>query len=387
MAQKPSDQARAHERSPLLLDSGSSKASSLRDEARAQGHSDEEAPPHEQQPSSSAIEDDVLPESATTGRTLTWSSAYILIMSRVIGSGIFATPGAIVTSVGSVGLTLTLWVLGALFAWCSLGVALEYGCMLPRSGGHKVWLEFTYRHPRFLASTVVTVHAVLLGFTASNCIVTAEYVLYAFGVDRGVDLTTKLIALGWLTFVTILHGCFMKVGIAVQNVLGWIKISLVVFMALTSVFVVLFRSGSAEAVEPTDLGDSWAKLWEGSVWNWGLLSLGFLKVFYSYAGVETVTNVLNEVKDPVRTLQSASKAALTTSCILYILVNIAYFLVVPIDEIKHSGELVAALFFERIFGHSFGRVFLSIAIAASAAGNVMVVTFSLVSALPPLDLL
>jgi hypothetical protein len=33
------------------------------------------------------------------------------------------------------------------------------------------------------------------------------------------------------------------------------------------------------------------------------------------------------------------------SCFLYILANTAYFLIVPIGDIKHSGELIAALFF------------------------------------------
>jgi amino acid permease len=93
------------------------------------------------------IEDDVLPETAVVGRSISWTSAYILVISRVIGSGIFATPGAIVKSVGSVGLTLVLWIVGALVSACGLAVALEYGCMLPRSGGQKVYLEFTYRRP------------------------------------------------------------------------------------------------------------------------------------------------------------------------------------------------------------------------------------------------
>jgi hypothetical protein len=78
---------------------------------------------------------DVLPETAILGRHLGWGSAYVLIISRVIGSGIFATPGLIFQSVGSIGLSLSLWILGALAAWLGLAVSLEYGCMLPRSGG------------------------------------------------------------------------------------------------------------------------------------------------------------------------------------------------------------------------------------------------------------
>ena len=95
-----------------------------------------------------------------------------------------------------------------------------------------------------------------------------------------------------------------------------------------------------------------------------------------YAGLSNANNGLNEVKNPVKTLKSVATTALITSCILYILVNIAYFLVVPIEDIKNSGELIAALFFERVFGVKLGRGLLPLAIATSAAGNVMVVIFS-----------
>lgn len=96
---------------------------------------DEEVSLRNSNPLDRSVENDVLPETAVLGRNLGWSSAYILIMSRVIGSGIFATPGAIVRSVGSVGIALSLWVAGALISWLGLAISLEYGCMLPRSGG------------------------------------------------------------------------------------------------------------------------------------------------------------------------------------------------------------------------------------------------------------
>lgn len=75
---------------------------------------------------------------AAHGKTLSWTSAYILVVSRVIGSGIFATPGSIVKSAGSVGLTLLVWLVGTVLAACGLAISMEYGCMLPRSGGDKV---------------------------------------------------------------------------------------------------------------------------------------------------------------------------------------------------------------------------------------------------------
>jgi amino acid transporter len=74
------------------------------------------------------------------------------------------------------------------------------------------------------------------------------------------------------------------------------------------------------------------------------------KVFYSFAGLNNVDNVLNELRNPVRTLKPVSIASLATACAIHLLVNVAYFIVVPLEEVKSSGELIAALFFERCFG-------------------------------------
>ncbi|KAF2205488.1 hypothetical protein GQ43DRAFT_362322 [Delitschia confertaspora ATCC 74209] len=321
-----------------------------------------------------AIENHVLPETSTLGRNITWKSAYILVISRVIGSGIFATPGSIVKSVGSIGLSLTLWVVGAIIAACGLAVSIEYGSMLPRSGGDKVYLEFTYRNPRFLASTLIAVQAVLLGFTASNCIVFSQYTLFAFDIE-GSDFLKKSLAVGLLTAITVIHGCFLKLGIRIQNILGWIKLTLVIFMVFAGLFVVTFPPSTTKG-NRHQLPE-WNGLWADSNWNWGIISTALFKVFYSYAGLSNVNNVLNEVKDPVRTLKSVSITALVTSCILYLLVNVAYFMVVPLEEIRDSGELIAALFFERSFGPTIGKKILPFAVALSGAGNVMVVTFAL----------
>ena len=145
------------------------------------------------------------------GRNLTWWSCFNLVISRVIGSGIFATPGAILQAVGSPGLTLLLWIVGAVIAACGLAVSLEFGCMLPRSGADKVYLEFTYRKPRFLASTMVAMSAVFLGFTASNCVMFTR-VCSALGLDDAGALLRKGLALALLVVVTVTHVVFPKAG-------------------------------------------------------------------------------------------------------------------------------------------------------------------------------
>ena len=361
------------EQRPLLA--GSDRPPSAADRPKSPEASDTEVGSVGEEVSRT-IDNNVFPEASHLGRHLSWQSAYIIVISRVIGSGIFATPGAVARSAGSVGLSLLIWTGGAVIAACSLAVSLEYGCMLPRSGGNKVYLEFTYRHPRFLASTMVAVQAVVLGFTASNCIVFSEYVLFAFDVEP-TDLARKTLAVGLLTAITVVHGCLPKLGVGIQNVLGWIKVALIIFMVFCGLFVVILRPG--EAAEGAANLVSWDDLWAGSDWSWGVIATSLFKVFYSYAGLSNVNNVLNDVKNPIWTLKSVSITALLTACVLYTLVNIAYFIVVPLDEIKTSGELIAALFFERTFGPNLGRKILPLAVALSAGGNVMVVTYALVS--------
>lgn len=53
--------------------------------------------------------------------------------------------------------------------------------MFPRSGGEKVYLEAVYRRPKYLATVIFAANAIILGFSAANCIVghcAFPYVLY-----------------------------------------------------------------------------------------------------------------------------------------------------------------------------------------------------------------
>jgi hypothetical protein len=88
-------------------------------------------------------------------------------------------------------------------------------------------------------------------------------------------------------------------------------------------------------------------------WGWSVLSTASFKIYYSYAGLDNVNNVLNEVENPVRTLKTVGTAALLTVCTMYAPANLAHPAVVLAEDFKRSGELVAALFFQRLFGFGF----------------------------------
>lgn len=85
--------------------------------------------------------------------------------------------------------------------------------------------------------------------------------------------------------------------------------------------------------------------------------------------------VLNEVKNPVRTLKIAGPAALATCGALYLLANVAYFAAASPTEIAASGVTVAAFFMGKVFGSAAQRA-MAVFVALSSLGNVLTITFA-----------
>ena len=114
-------------------------------------------------------------------------------------------------------------------------------------------------------------------------------------------------------------------------------------------------------------------IWEGSTSNGNALATALIKTHFSYVGYNNVFNVLAEVKsrDPVRTVRNAGSISLALVTFMFVLINLAYVAVVPKDEIKQSGQLIAALFFQRVFGASAAAKLLPAMVACSCLGNIV----------------
>ncbi|KAG1862348.1 amino acid transporter [Suillus tomentosus] len=302
------------------------------------------------------------------GRHLGVTSCTLLIVGRIIGTGIFSTPSSILSSVGSVGASLMLWVLGFLLSFCGLFIWLEFGTMFPRSGGEKVYLEAVYRKPKYLATVVFAANAILLGFTASGCIVFASNILVAANQIAG-QWNERGIALGVIFFVTLLHGLTPKTGVFIMNLLSIFKIVILVFVVVTG-WVVL--SGKTRVTDPHY---NFRNAFAGSSTSSYEYATATFKVLNAYAGWSNVNYVMNNVRNPVRTLKIAGPLGLGICAVLYLLANVAYFAAATKTEIDKSGVTVAALFFGNVFGSTAERA-LSVFIALSALGNVITVTFA-----------
>ncbi|KAI0783753.1 amino acid transporter [Abortiporus biennis] len=304
------------------------------------------------------------------GRHLGVFSCTLLIVGKVIGSGIFSTPSSILSSVGSIGASLMLWVLGLVMSFCGLFIWLEFGTMYPRSGGEKVYLEAVYKKPRFLATVLYAANAIILGFTASGCIVFASNILVASGhtADRWVS---RGIAIAVIVFATLLHGLTPKLGLYFMNGLSVFKIAILLFVVVTG-WVVL--GGGTHIKNPHA---NFRNAFEGSSTSSNDYATATFKVLFAYAGWSNINYVLNNVKDPIRTLKISAPLGLAICAALYIFANISYFAVASKEEILKSGTTVASLFFGKVFGHKAQRA-LSVFVALSALGvrNVVTVTFA-----------
>lgn len=90
-------------------------------------------------------------------------------------------------------------------------------------------------------------------------------------------------------------------------------------------------------------------MFEGTTRNPGLICLSFYSGLFSYAGWNYLNFVTEELKNPFRNLPFAIYISLPMVTIIYLLANVAYFVVLTADEVQ-SANAVAVTFGEKILG-------------------------------------
>lgn len=80
-----------------------------------------------------------------------------------------------------------------------------------------------------------------------------------------------------------------------------------------------------------------------------------IKGTFAFAGWNSALTVTKEIKDPVRTLRVAGVASLAAVSVTFLAINATYLVVIPRNDIAESGELIGAVFFERVYCHCVGR--------------------------------
>lgn len=123
----------------------------------------------------------------------------------------------------------------------------------------------------------------------------------------------------------------------------------------------------------TDQFANFHDLWEGSASNPNSLATALVKTNHAFFGWQNAFNVVGEVKgsSPVRTVRKAGVISLSAVAFVFFFVNVAYVAAIPREEMQKSGQLVAALFFRRVFGHKFGTKMFPMMVACSCFSNIV----------------
>lgn len=304
------------------------------------------------------------------GYEVTLLSSVMLNLGQILGAGIYSVPGVILNSVGSIGLLFSFWLLAPLFALGGLMVYSEYASMFPkRSGAQVVYLEQAYPRPQFLVPVTFAVTSVLLSFGATNSIVFAQYALTIFDIpitsSRQTIIAVAVCAVG-VAFVAL----STKWSLRAVNFLTGLKVLSLVFLVFTGALVL---GGFTHIRDPFA---NFRSPFSGSTTNPNSLATALVKTNFAFSGWQNAFNIIGEVhtRDPGRTVRKAGFLSLLLATCLFFFVNVAYVAAVPKDEISNSGQLIAALFFQHVFGEGFTAKILPIMVALSCFGNIIAST-------------
>ncbi|OQE91416.1 hypothetical protein PENNAL_c0009G02542 [Penicillium nalgiovense] len=275
---------------------------------------------------------------------------------------------AVVKGAGSVGLTLIYWVIGYLMASSCLSVYMEFASAFPsRSGSEVVYLEQSYPRPKYFFPTVFAMQTVLFSFSSSNAVVLAQY-LFKLGDSEFTPWKLKGVAVACYTVAVLVLAFHTRWSLRLANAIGLVKLLTLIFIAMTGLVVL----GGHTSVKDPKANFRNAFEGTGAATAYGATN-ALTKVWFSFAGYENAFNVVNEVRNPVKTLKWSAPLSLGLTAVLYVLANIAYFSAASKEEILDSKVVAAGVFFEKVFGTGSAASALNFLICMSAFGNLLAV--------------
>ncbi len=97
-----------------------------------------------------------------------------------------------------------------------------------------------------------------------------------------------------------------------------------------------------------------------------------VKSNHAFSGWANAFNLMGEIRsnDPARTVRKASKISLYVVSALFLFINVAYVAAIPVTDMRVPDELVAILFFRRIF-RSEGTAAFPLLVALNCFGSIV----------------
>ena len=282
-----------------------------------------------------------LPAVPTLDRAIGPVAATLLVIGGIIGSGIFLTTGIMAAALPSPTLLLVAWAAGGLFALAGALSYAELAAMYPRAGGVYVYLKeafgslpaFLYGWAMLLIALSGGVAAVAVGFadylsyfipawSHAHVLITVRVGDWAWSLSAG-----QLVAVGSIVLLGGVNYLGVRFGAGTNGVLTIAKIAGLVLLpifALTAARV----TPAWTPIVPPDLGSP-------------LVAFGvaMIAVLWANDGFYFLTYSAGEVRDPARNLPRALTFGLLTVIAVYLTVNAAYLVALPIDELARTSRV------------------------------------------------
>ena len=300
----------------------------------------------------------------------------MIVISLVIGMGIFRTPVNVAKESPTPLLFFAAWLAGGLIALCGALTYAEIGSRLPVTGGYYKIFSYAY-HP----SIAFAVNCLILVSNAASlagvAIVGGEYITGVFVPElknpeylkiaanaqhiQVIQMAIAIVAIAIFYGVNLLG---LKMSARTQSVLMVIKIILILLL-ITPLF---FATGNADlpmavhTLSPTM--NEYVKAF----------GIGLVAVSFTYGGYQQTINFGAEVHRPNKNIPRGIFLGIFTIIVLYLTINYAYIKVIGFETLKHSTN-IAAIMASKIFGVNAERI-LSIFLFLSVLAYVNVLLMS-----------
>ena len=284
------------------------------------------------------------------------ASATLLVITNVIGSAIFLTPGVMAATLPSEPLLLLAWIAGGVIALCGGLTYAEMGAMYPRSGGLYVFLEeaygplvaFLFGWAGMLVILTGSVATVAVGFATyfsyfvpslatTNHLLTLPVPWGTWSISAGqVVAAVSILALGAVNYAGVRNGNRLQATLTIVKIVALAALPILA-IALRPVSLTM-----SPIVPPI----------ANPAASFGVVMIA---VMWAYEGWYYLPFCAGEIKDPRRTVPLALVIGVVALIVIYLTVNIAYMLALPLAEIQ-GVERIAEKAVTALVGPSGGRI-------------------------------
>ena len=314
------------------------------------------------------------PPAATLERRLGPYDAIGIVVSNVIGGGIFYVPVIVAGLVGSAWVMLGMWACGGVLAFAGAMAYAELAALRPHAGGEYVYLRDAFGQGAAFLTGWTSFVAGFSGGIAAGAVALADCLgrffpaagnhaaLFTIPIPFAplVVSPQALVALSVVIAVSVIH--LRDSGRVVHNVLAGATVAaLAVFIAIG----LSIGSGSTANLVSTHPVDASSMGW--------LLAL--VPIMFTYSGWNAATYVAEEIRDPGRNLPIALGVGTLAVVMVYLSLNVLYSYALPIGQMAalEPGRLTDTVA-EHLFGFVAGDVlaaFTIVSIAASVSAMVL----------------